>query len=339
MTFLEYQIEKIKNNSVVIVYPEGTDPSIIQAASRIIGYDIATPVLVGHEEKIRQTAEELHVDISGARIIDPPNSEKLDAYAEEFSVISKYPLTTAKVLLKKPLYYSAMMVRTGDADCMAAGILTETAEVVAAYKLILGMEEGIETPSCISFVETLTYQNGEEENNNLIAMADTAINAAPSSKELADIAIASAHTVRHLLGWEPRVAMLSFSTLGSSNHESARKVAQAVQIANEREPELLIDGEMQLDTAVSPDVAERKFTRESQVAGRANILVFPDLGASNIGIKLLQRLAGMKSNGGILQGFARPVIDLSRGATVDQVERNSVCLITTAYGQKTEKGE
>lgn len=331
MTFIEEQISKIKTNTTVIVYPEGAEPDIIKAAEQLVCRRLASPVLIGEINKIMEKAAEIGADLAGVELINPKESPKTAVYAETFAKICGFPETTAKILLKKPLYYAAMMTKAGDADCMAAGIITETAEVVAAYKMILGMEKGIITPSCISIVEAPGFQ-GEE--GGLIAMSDTAINENPMSEELADIAISSARTVKKLLDWMPRVALLSFSTLASSGHECARKVADAVKLAQSREPGLLIDGEMQLDTAVSPEVAKRKFTRPSQVAGRANVLVFPNLDSSNIGIKLLQRLGNASSSGGILQGFSKPVCDLSRGANAEQVVRNAVMLIRLSEAQK-----
>lgn len=215
------------------------------------------------------------------------------------------------------------MVKAGDADCMVAGVSTETDEVVATYKLIIGMSKGVETPSCFSIQEVPHYDG---PHGHLVAFSDTAINIAPTSEELADIAISSARSIRAILGWEPRIAMLSFSTCGSASHERAALVARAVEIAREREPDLMVDGEFQLDAAIIPEVAARKVKRPSEVAGRANVLVFPNLDASNIGVKLLQRLGGAKPTGGMLQGFSKPVSDMSRGAGAEDVLRASVML-------------
>jgi len=331
MSFSEEQISLIRDNSVVIVYPEGDDPDIIKAARMAVDKGVASPVLLGSEDDIRKAAQEADTDLNGIKIIDPSSSEKLDNYADEFAKITSLPATTGRVLLKRPLYFGAMMARMHDADCICSGIRTETAEVVAAYKMILGMREGIQVPSCFTIIEAENF-NGTQ--GNLVAVSDTAINADPTSEELADIAIASAQTANELLGWEPRVALLSFSTLTSSKHPNAQKVTNAVEIAKNRRPDLNIDGEMQLDAALLPSVAKRKFGRESEVAGKANVLIFPNLDAGNIGVKLLRVIGGVKASGGLLQGFNMPVGDLSRGADANRILRNSVLLIRIAQNRK-----
>lgn len=331
MAFIDDQIARIPDSSVRIVYPEGREPKILQAAARIVAADVGTPILLGSSEEIRSAAAEAGVSLEGMELICPAESTKLDAYAELFSELSELPASVGKLMLKKPLYFGAMMVRAGDGDCMIAGLTIETDEVVAANKLIVGMAKGVQTPSCISIIDS-PYFTGSQ--GGLLALSDTAINIDPTADELADIAISSARTVRALLDWEPRVALLSFSTSGSANHERAKRVAAAVKLANERAPEFHIDGEMQLDAALAPDVAAKKLDRKSAVAGRANVLVFPNLDASNIGIKLLQRVGGIPSSGGMLQGFAKPVCDLSRGATVEHIFRNSVMLIRCARADK-----
>ena len=326
MAFLDEQIAKIPNNSTRIIYPEGKEPKIIEVAARIVSTGVGTPILVGDPEEIKKVADELGASLDGIEIANPASCPKMGEYAKVFAEASELPEVVAELMLKKNLYFASTMVRAGDADCIIAGLTIETDEVVAANKMIIGMAEGVNTPSCISILDSPTY--------GLVALADTAINIAPNSEELADIAISSARTVHGMLDWTPRVAMLSFSTLGSGSHERAKLVAEAVKLANERAPELYIDGEMQLDTAVAPDVAAKKFKRPSEVAGQANVLVFPNLDASNIGVKLLQRLAGINTNGGMLQGFAKPVSDLSRGATAEHIFRNSVMLIRSSLAQK-----
>lgn len=331
MAFIDEQIAKIPDNSIRIVYPEGKEPKIIQVAERLVAAGVASPILIGDSEQIAQVAAEVGASLEGVQIVKPAECPKLPEYAELFAEASELPAVVAEMMLKKPLYFASMMVRAGDADCIVAGLTIETDEVVAANKMIIGMAPGVNTPSCISIADSPTFQGTQ---GSLMAFSDTAINIAPSAEELADIAIASAHTVRDMLGWTPRVALLSFSTLGSGNHERAKLVAEAVKLANERAPELFIDGEMQLDTAVAPDVAAKKFKRPSEVAGQANVLVFPNLDASNIGIKMLQRLGGCTTNGGMLQGFAKPVADLSRGATTEHIFRNSVMLIRASQANK-----
>ncbi len=332
MTFLETQIAKIKGHDTRIVYPEGNEPTILKAAQEVVSIGFATPILLGNVEEIKKTAEEIGVSLNGMELYNPVMTERIDAYAETFAKSSELPIIAAKIIMKKPLYYGAMMVKQGDADCIVAGLATETNEVVATYKLIIGMAEGVKVPSCFTVLEIPGFEGSE---GNLLALSDTAININPTSEELADIAIASARSVREIMDWEPRVAMLSFSTCGSANHECASKVANAVQMIKEREPELKVDGEMQLDSAIRPDVASRKFKRHSDVAGSANVLVFPNLDAGNIGTKLLQCIGKAQSNGGILQGFAKPVSDVSRGASIENIIRISV-MLTRAMQSKNK---
>ncbi len=331
VTFLEDQIAKIQDSSTRIVYPEGAEPNILRAAADIVRRGFATPILLGKKEEIEQAAAEAGVSLEGIALICPADDQRRTAYADMFAEANHFPASAAAVMLKKPLYFGAMMVKAGDADCIVAGLATETDEVVAAYKLIVGMAEGVNIPSCFTVLE---IPNFEGPQGDLLALSDTAINIDPSAEELADIALSSARSVREILGWEPRVAMLSFSTCGSANHERAQKVAEAVAIAKTREPSLLIDGEMQLDTAIAPEIAIRKVKRPSDVAGKANVLIFPNLDAANIGTKLLQRIAKAQSNGGVLQGFAKPVSDVSRGASAENILRISVMLTRAIQSQK-----
>ncbi len=208
------------------------------------------------------------------------------------------------------------MVKMGDADAMVAGIATSTEEVVTAGELIIGLQKGISTPSSFFLMDIPGYLGGE---GSLLIFADGGTNPNPNPEQLADIAIATARSARELLGWEPKVAMLSFSTKGSAIHPDVDKVVEAVRMAKKREPGLCVDGELQADTAIVPEVAKRKINEASSVAGRANILIFPDLDAGNICYKLVQRLAKAAAYGPFLQGFAKPVSDLSRGSTIDDI--------------------
>ena len=316
MSLIDQLAKKIKSASMKIVFPEGEEIKIIQAANLIYEKGIATPILLGSAERIMSLAAQADINLSKLCIIDPSTSSQLDRYTDIYSQEREFPRKAAYKILQANLGFGAMMVKMGDADAMIGGISHPTDEVIMISQLIIGMAEGISIPSSFMVFDIPGYQ-GEE--GNLLVMADPAINPEPSSEELADIAISTAKNVHAILDWEPRVAMLSFSTHGSATHPLADKVIRAVEIIHDREPLLLVDGELQLDAAIVPEVAKRKVKGESKVAGRANILIFPNLNSANIGCKLIQRLAKAEAYGTILQGFALPVSDLSRGATIEDI--------------------
>ena len=333
MEFTEVLKGRITDDAVRIVYPEGSDPRIVQAAVQVKNEGIAIPVLLGTEEEVAAAAAEAGVDVSGIEIIDPLTSPKLDEYANRYFQETKFPVMAAKVLMKKPLGYGAAMVRFGDADASVAGAINRTSDVIQNCRQIIGMEEGIKTPSSMMIMDTPHFA---VEEGNAIVFADPGVNSNPDPAQLADIAITSARTTRRLLGWEPRVAMLSFSTKGSARHADVDKVLEALAIVKEREPDLLVDGEMQVDAAVVPEVAKAKMKEESLVAGRANVLVFPDLDAGNIAFKLVQRMGDAGAFGPFLQGFAKTASDLSRGCTVDDVVGVSVMAVLDTQGRRRE---
>ena len=308
MSLIETFISRAKQAPKRIVLPEGNDERIVKAAIRLAKEGIAKPILLGTAEEISALAGGESLD--GIEIIEPKTSEKMDSYAKAYAVSRDQSEGIAKRLVKKPLFFGGMMVAQGDADAMVAGVVNSTANVISAAGLTIGYEEGISQASSY-FVMVLPDER-------VLVFADSAVLIAPSARELAEIAVVTAKNAKALLDMEPKVAMLSFSTYGSAQHAEVDKVKEATAIAKEMAPEITIDGELQLDSAIVEGVAKKKCP-DSPLGGKANVLVFPDLNSGNIGYKLVQRLANAAAIGPILQGFAKPVNDLSRGASTDDV--------------------
>ena len=328
MDILERLIDEARARDRSVVLPEGEDERILRAARRLADEGVARPVLLGPEGALAQAAAKAGVSLDGMATVDPGTSADIDAYAEAYMAgRGRTDIKVARRLVRKPLYHGAMMVKAGHADAMIAGAANPTRRVIEAGALGVGLAEGIATPSSFFLMIVPDFLGAGPK---AFIYADCALNIAPDAGGLADIALASAATGARLLGEEPRVALLSFSTHGSARHESIDKVISALAIARERAPGLAIDGEFQADSAIVPDVAARKVTGMSAVAGRANVLVFPDLGAGNIAYKLTQYMAGARAIGPVLQGFASPLSDLSRGASTDDIVATAAILLAQA---------
>lgn len=317
MDIIEIFKARARSKRLSVVLPEGRDERIIQAAARLIDENLARPIVLGSPEQIGAAVSRAGVGLDGVETIDPRTSERLEFYAQQYSRRRKgIPPAVARNVVRKPLFYGGMMVACGDADTAVGGVASATATLIQAGVLTVGLLPGIKTPSSyfLMIVPEFLGKKGK-----LFIFADCAVNIEPTAEQLADIALASAVSARRILDEEPRVAMLSFSTHGSASGSSVEKVKQALSLARAREPTLAIDGEFQADTAIVPRVAAQKVKRGSTVAGKANVIVFPDLNSGNIAYKLTQYMAGARAIGPFLQGFAKPITDLSRGATVDDI--------------------
>ncbi|NLK46932.1 MAG: phosphate acetyltransferase [Treponema sp.] len=308
MNFVEEMKSKAKNLQNSLVLPEGTEERTIIAATKIIAEKIAAKVtLIGNADEINKIAAANNVSLNGVDIVDSTSSEWNDDFANEYYELRKkkgMTLEQAKEDIKNPLRFGAMMVRKGKAEAIVAGALSATADVLRAGLTIIGTAEGMKTASSCFVMDTHNPKWGA---NGILIFSDCAVIPTPTSEQLADIAAAAANSCKIMLGTEPVVAMMSYSTKGSGGNkdENILRVQEAVRIAHEKFPELLLDGELQADAALIPSVTEKK-APNSPITGKVNTLIFPDLGAGNIGYKLVQRLAGADAFGPILQGFAKP---------------------------------
>jgi phosphate acetyltransferase len=328
MDIIQTFIERAKRRPRTLVLPEGNDERTMLAARRLLDDGIASPILLGNPDELTDSAARIGTSLDGIDTIDPERSDKLEAYAQSY--LAGRPSANVKVaqrLLRKHLFYGGMMVKTGDAQAMIAGVANPTARVIEAGLMTVGLTAGINTPSSFFLMIVPEFQG---ETDKPFIYADCAVNIDPGPAELADIALASAATYMRLFREEPRVALLSFSTKGSAHHPHVDKVTKALLIAREQAPGLAIDGELQVDSALIASVAAAKVKGESAVAGKANVLIFPDLDAGNIAYKLTQYMAGAKAIGPVLQGFAKPISDLSRGATADDIIATAAIVLAQA---------
>lgn len=319
MAFIDDVKEKAKGSLKTIVLPESEDRRTLDAADRILREGFAKLILLGNEEKIRADAAALGDKLEGARIVDPKTSEKLESYVETLTELRKKKGMSEeearKLLTESNTYFGMMMVKMGDADGLVSGACHSTADTLRPALQILKTKPGTKLVSAFFVMNVPDCPYGE---NGSFVFSDCGLNQNPTSEELAAIAEASADSFRFLIGKEPKVAMLSYSTKGSAKHDDVTKVQEAVRIAKEERPELALDGELQLDAALVPAVAALK-APSSEVAGHANTLIFPNLDAGNIGYKLVQRLGKAEAYGPMTQGIARPVNDLSRGCSADDI--------------------
>ena len=330
MSVLDSIKEKAKADVKHILLPEGSEERTVQAARIITDEKIAKVTLLGDEEEIKKVAEKFNVCLCGIDIINPLTDPDFEHYANGFYELRKAKGMTpekARETIKNTLFYACMMIKEGKADGMVSGAINTTGNTLRPGLQIIKMAKGINTISSCFIME---IPNKEYGDNGLMLFGDCAININPNPDELASIAIATANTAKTLLGMDPKVAMLSFSTKGSAKHENVDKVTAALAKVKELAPDLDVDGELQADAAMVPKVAALT-APGSKVAGHANVLIFPDLQAGNIGYKLVQRLAGAEAVGPVSQGFAKPINDLSRGCSIADIV--SVVAITAVQAQ------
>ncbi|SEA13411.1 phosphotransacetylase [Desulfuromusa kysingii] len=319
-------------NLQTVVLPEGYDDRMVEASARIVVAKLAHVVLLGNPQTLNAKALELGVSLAHVEIVDPATDARLDAYANELMELRKhkgltYDEAVALLTAGDNLYFATMMVRKGDAGGAVAGADNTTGNVLRSALQVIGTAPGMNTVSSVFLMVTDNPDLGE---SGTLCFADCAVNPNPDAHALAEIAVSTAASCKSFLGVDARVAMLSFSTKGSAVHEDCDKVLTALNIAKELAPELAIDGELQLDAALITSVGNKK-APGSKVAGHANTLIFPDLDAGNIGYKLVERIAGAEAVGPIIQGLAKPVNDLSRGCSVEDIV--SVAAITAVQAQ------
>lgn len=329
MTLIQKLTEDAKacKRKARIALPECEAAKTLQAARRVADDGIGIPVLVSPVDIIRATAEEAGVDLTGMQIVDTSDADALEGLASRFMEAGKPRMLSAKGIrrkLKNPMWWAMVMEELGDVDCTFCGHVNTTGDVLMCAQMTIGLAEGVDVPSILALVETPGFEGPE---GGVICFTDCGLNPEPNASELASIAISAADGVRSIMGWEPRVGFLSFSTKGSGAGQSVERVREALDLVHERRPDIAADGELQLDAAIDEAVAAKKVGGASEVAGRANVLVFPDLNSANIAVKLVQRFAKGAAYGHTLNGFAKPVADSSRGATVDEIVGDIAMLV------------
>ena len=332
MTFIEEIKQKAKKQMKTIVLPEATDIRVLKATSVVCKEKFAQIILLGDKEKIEQTAKENGIELTNVKIITPEKNEKYSTYVEAFYELRKakgMTIEKAQELLKEETYFGMMMVKSGDADGLVSGAIHSTADTLRPALQILKTAPNTKLVSSFFIIVVPNCEYGE---NGTFIFSDCGLNENPNSEELSEIAISSSKSFKQLVGKEPKIAMLSYSTLGSAKlNELTEKVITATALVREKSPDIAIEGEIQSDAAIIPEVAKSK-APNSNVAGQANVLIFPDLNAGNIGYKLVQRLAKAEAYGPLCQGIAKPVNDLSRGCSSDDIV--GVIAITAVQAQQ-----
>lgn len=334
MSFVETMKEKARQNIKTILLPESEDLRVIKAAVDVEKEGFAKVVLIGNEENVKKLASDNNIDISKLTIIEPLKSEKFEEYANKFYELRKakgMTIEKAREIMKDEIYFGTMMVKVGDADGIVSGACHPTAHTLRPALQILKTAPGTKLASAFFLMVTKCPEYGED---GVFVFADSGMNEYPDADGLSEIAISSAKSFKQLVGKEPRVAMLSYSTYGSASSPLTEKVVEATKILKEKAPDLICDGELQLDAAIIPEVAQRK-APGSPVAGKANVLIFPDLDAGNIGYKLVQRFGRAEAYGPLCQGIAKAVNDLSRGCSSEDIV--GVVAITSVQAQDMEK--
>lgn len=330
MSFIETLKERAKKDIKTIVLPESEDIRVLEAARKITDEGFAKVVLIGEREILQNVAGE--IDISDIEVINPLTSEKIEKYINDFYELRKakgMTLEKAAETLKDNIYFGTMMIKEGDADGLVAGSICSTSDTLRPSLQIVKTAPNVKLVSAFFLMQVPNCELGE---NGMFLFADCGLNPNPNAEELSEIAISSANTWKQIVGTTPKIAMLSYSSHGSAPlTDATSKVIEATKLVKEKVPDLIVDGELQLDAAIIPSVATKK-APESELKGNANILIFPDLNAGNIGYKLVERLAKANAYGPVTQGIAKPVNDLSRGCKSDDIV--GVVAITAVQAQK-----